>query len=350
MAETPLRLDGKAYTAAKPWAELPQSVLDRTVFFHHATYTNAHPDHRKVMALMGQTKDNEMLASIYSRLLAPLQGSIQAAPLGLGATSLRFKGQALANVPPSTVAAALRGAQGELGDLRTLRDQTVDRLYAIYKDRGTKYDRGLIDAWVRSRDQVRSVDDALLSRLTAITSDSLDHQANAAAVLAAMNITPAISLKGRFGDDNHNDMNLVRETRETVSGVARIGRLMADLESLKSEGVLRNDVIVSVFNVFGRTLRNRGIEGRDHHGRHHVTVMMGPGLKGGVVGGIERYRTDYSSTSIDSVSGAAGGDIPYEDTLGSMAKTLGRALGLEEATLDEQIARGKPVQSALAQS
>lgn len=44
MAPTQLTLSGQSYTAAKPWADLPQSTLDRTVFFHHATYTPVHQD------------------------------------------------------------------------------------------------------------------------------------------------------------------------------------------------------------------------------------------------------------------------------------------------------------------
>ena len=36
MVETPLSLGGVSTSAAKPWADLGPSVLDRTCFFHHA--------------------------------------------------------------------------------------------------------------------------------------------------------------------------------------------------------------------------------------------------------------------------------------------------------------------------
>src|SRR5687768_1637593 len=52
MAPTQLSLGGRTYTAAKPWADLPQTVLNRTVFFHHATYTPVHQDQAQVMRLM----------------------------------------------------------------------------------------------------------------------------------------------------------------------------------------------------------------------------------------------------------------------------------------------------------
>ena len=60
---------------------------------------------------------------------------------------------------------------------------------------------------------------------------------------------------------------------------------------------------------------------------------------------------DYQATGIDSATGnsvAGGGDIPYEQTLGAVGKTLGRAVGVEQTVLDDQITRGKVVTAALA--
>jgi hypothetical protein len=42
MAPTPMSLGGKMVTGAQLWSTLPPWVLDRTVFFHHATFTNNH--------------------------------------------------------------------------------------------------------------------------------------------------------------------------------------------------------------------------------------------------------------------------------------------------------------------
>src|SRR5512132_1127170 len=53
MAPTTLSLAGKKWTAAKPWAGLPQAVLDRTVFFHHRTGTANHGELGRVMQLFG---------------------------------------------------------------------------------------------------------------------------------------------------------------------------------------------------------------------------------------------------------------------------------------------------------
>lgn len=354
MAPTALRLSGRSYTAAKPWADLPQTTLDRTVFFHHATYTPVHQDQSKVMKLMGGTDDDEMLISAFAKELASRQGTVQSVPISLGARGgselLSAGGQVLANVGPQSIKRALGGAQGPLASLHSMRDREIDRIYALYREHGTKKDRGLLDAWVRSRDEVRSVSDSLVSRLDAIDSDNEDNQVAAAAVLAAMNITPAITVRGVWGGDNHNDPDLGNEAAQHVSGIARMQRLVGELDALRTEGVLRQDVIVGTLNVFGRTLKKKGTNGRDHNRGHHVTVLIGNSLRGGVVGGITPSNGDYIASGFDSVTGAASasGDVPYEETLGSMAKTLGVALGLPVDRLDQVVRLGKPAMSVLA--
>ena len=353
MAATALQLSGRPYTAAKPWADLPQSVLDRTVFFHHATYTPVHQDQPKVMRMMGATDDDEMLVSILAKQLAPRQGSTQRLPLSLGAKGgselLSASGQVLANVGPTSIRRALGGAQGALASTFALRDRDIDRVYNLYKEHGTRQDLRLLDAWARSRDEVRTVSEALLSRLDVIDGDNEDNQVTAAAVLAAMNITPVITVHGTFGGDNHNDTGLAREAAEHVTGVARMGRLMTELDALRAEGVLRHDVIVSTLNVFGRTLRNQGSgKGRDHNLNHHVMAITGPNVRGGVMGGIEPSGNDYGASGIDSQTGAKGGDIDVNDTLESAAKTLGRALGIGQDRLEERIDGGKVIDAALA--
>lgn len=352
MMPSTLTLSGQQYTAAMPWANLPQSTLDRTCFFHHATYTPVHQDQSQVMRLMGATDDAEMLPSIFARELAPRQGSVQALPLSLGARSgtelLTAGGQVLANVGPTSIRAALGGAQGPLANLADLRDREIDKMYNLFKAHGTKHDHQLLDAWARSRDEVRAVNGELLTRLDTIDGNDAINQVRAAPVLAAMNITPVITVRISFGGDNHNDTGLVSETAEHITGIGLLQQLVAELDGLRSEGVLRHDVLVGAMNVFGRTLRKKGTNGRDHNRGHHVTVLMGNSIKGSVIGGIEREGNDYNARSIDPSTGAAGGSIPFEETLGSMAKTLGLALGIPTDRLDEAVRLGQPVRAALA--
>ena len=352
MAPTTLRLAEVTTVAARPWAELPQRVLDQTCFFHHATYTPVHQDQTEVMRLMGATRNDEMLVSILAKHLAAKQGSVQNLPLSLGARSgaelLTAGGRLIANVGPRSIARALGGPQGSLASLHALRDREIDRIYRVYRDHGTKNDRQLLDAWTRSRDDVRTLSDELVGRLSTINNDNEDSQVIAATVLAAMNITPVITVHGRFGGDNHSDAGLARETEETISGVARMGTLMNELDALKTSGILRHDVIVGSINVFGRTLSTRGTDGRDHQRGHHCAVFMGPGIRGSVIGGLEKSGNDYRATSIDPETGASFGSIRFEETLASMAKTLGVALGVDESTLSESVATGRSVRAALA--
>ncbi len=352
MAPTSLTLGGRTFTAAKPWADLPQSTLDRTVFFHHATYTPVHQDQSNVMRLMGATYESEMLVSIFARELAPRQGSVQATPLSLGARNgselLTAGGQVLANVGPQSIRAALGGPQGPLAGLHGLRDREIDRLYKLYRDQGTRHDLRLLDSWARSRDEVRSVSAELLQRLDAIDGDDEINQVRAAPILAAMNITPVITIRLGFGGDNHNDNGLTTEAAQTVSGVAALGQLVSEIDGLRAEGVLRHEVIVGTMNVFGRTLKKKGMNGRDHNRGHHVSVLIGSSLSPGVIGGIEPNGNDFVARSINSTTGSAGGDIPFEETLGSMAKTLGLALGISRERMDAAVKLGRPVEAALA--
>jgi len=354
MAPMAMTIGGQQLTAAKPWAELPASMLDKTVFFHHGTYTNSHPNHPKVMRLMGAVERNEMLVSVYSDALSDGLETVQREPISVGARGgneiLSFKGRSLANVSPVALKTALAQEDNALGDLRPLRDQAVDEMYALYQEHGTENQRRMLDRFVVTRDETRSLSLDLVERLASIDRNDEADQVIAASVLAAMNVSPVITLRIRFGGDNHSDGQFVRETEETVEGVGHLRTLVEIVDGMRAEGVLRSDVIVGTLNVFGRDLARKGRQGRDHNGRHHCAVLIGEGLRSAVVGGIEPTGRDYQAQAIDSGSGnaSASGDIPHEETFQSMAKTLGAALGVPRARLDEAITGGKVIETALA--
>ena len=201
-----------------------------------------------------------------------------------------------------------------------------------------------------TRDEARSLSLDLVERLSTIDGNGETDQVLAASVLAAMNVSPVVTLRIDFGGDNHSDNEFVRETNETVEGVGHIQTLVEAVDSMRTEGVLRNDVIVGTLNVFGRDLARKGRRGRDHNGRHHCAVLIGEGLRGGVVGGIEPTGNDYQAQAIDSATGraSASGNVPHEETFQSMAKTLGVALGVSRTRLDEAITGGQVIDTALA--
>jgi hypothetical protein len=121
MAPTSLTLSGQQYTAAAPWATLPQSVLDRTCFWHIMTNTPVHPKEPDVLELMGAAASSEMLPSILARQLAPCLGTIQTQPISLGAASpseaLLFGGEALPIIPALALKATLTNPTGPLTNL-----------------------------------------------------------------------------------------------------------------------------------------------------------------------------------------------------------------------------------------
>lgn len=356
MAETALTLNGTPTTAAKPWADLTQSVLDRTCFFHHATYTPVHGEMARVQRMMDATEKKDMLVSLIANEIAAGLGTVQSDPVSLGANGgelLSSSGRILGNVAPLSVRAALGGVDGPLKNLTALRDQSIDRIYDIYRERGTPSQRVMLDAWARSRDEVRGISQELIQRLDAIDGDDQINQVRTAAVLVAMKIAPVITIHLDFGRDNHNDTNFVTETARHLTAVPALQLLMDELDQLKLDGHLSHDVIVGSLNVFGRTLKKKGMGGRDHNSGHHCMVLMGDGINGGIVGGVHKNGngSEYIAQSINSADGSPAGDagdIPFEETLGAAGKTLGYVMGVTPERLDEILPPGKIVQGVCA--
>jgi hypothetical protein len=347
MEGVPITLGDRQVTGARIWSTLPPAVLARTTFFHHSTLTNNHPNLPKVLQLMGGIARSEMLPSLIAKQLAPCLGTVQTEPVSVGAGEiLTYEGRGLPNLPPTGLRDVLTKPAGALKDLTQLRDKHLDRMHALLKERGTKVQKDYLDRVALSRTQARSLADDLLDSLAAIRSNRSDGQVAAAAALIRMNVSPVIAIRIDFGGDNHTDDQLLRaEVPQSEAGVLRINELMTALASYG----LQDKVTFAAFNVFGRTLKKLGATGRDHWGSHHATVLIGKNVRPGVVGGLEAKGGDYAATAINSATGAgdAGGDIPFDQTLGAMGKTLGAAVGIEPGVLDAQIGRGKVVTAAL---
>ena len=350
MAPTKLTLGGQSYTAAAPWASLPQAVLDRTSFWHMMTNTPVHPKEPDVLKLMGGTYGGEMLPSILAKQMAPCLGTIQSQPLTLGATSpaegLSFNGAALPIIPALALKATLTNPAGPLTNLQPLRDQTLNQLYDLYKNTATPAQKAYIDELVSSQTQVRNINQSLLDALTSIKDNTADSQVLAAVTLIQMKVTPVISVHIPFGGDNHRDIGLAAETAQTVAGVATIGSLMSQLATAK----LQDSVTFTTLNVFGRTIGPGNTDGRQHNQNHQVSVTIGKPFVGGVIGAVGPVDKDYGALPIDSKTGkgSATGDIPVLQTLPSFGRTLLTAVGVDKATIDTQFIGGTAIPAALA--
>lgn len=357
MAKTAINLGGKSVFGAKAWAALPPEVLSRAAFIHHATLTNAHPNQPKVMKLMGAVKRQEMLLSLLAKHLAPCLGTVQSAPVVIGANgpseALSYEGRDLPIVRPTALKAILTSPKGPLTDLQKMRDEDLNRINALFKKHGTASHKRFLDDLATSQTEVRSISQDLLESLTAVTSDGPPGQITAAVALIRMNVSPVVSVRIPFGGDNHSDAEFANESAQTTQGVQSIATLMNEL---KGDG-LADKVSFAFMNVFGRTLTNkhrpeatrRG--GRDHFASHHVTVLIGKGVKGGVYGGVgvRMAGADVSALPINSTTGKGdmGGDIAFDDTLGAVGKTIGAAVGVDAKVLDDQITQGKMIRAAL---
>jgi hypothetical protein len=350
MAPASLTLAGQPYTAAAPWAALPQNVLDRTCFWHIATTTPIHPKEPDVLRLMDVTQSDEMLPSLLSKRLAPLLGTVQSQPISLGAASpseaLTFAGQALPTIPALALKATLTSPAGPLTNLQALRDQTMSSLYDLYKTGATQAQKSYVDSLATSQGQVRVINQNLLERLSSIADNSPASQVLAAITLFQMRVTPVIAIHIPFGGDNHSDTNLQTETAQTVSGVQTIASLMAQLAAAG----LSDQVTFVSLNVFGRTLGPGNTQGRQHNPNHQASITIGKAFKGGVIGGVAPVGTDYGAVTFASVTGAASasGDVSPNASLAAFGQTVLAAAGLSAQATSGLIAGGTVVTGALA--
>ena len=350
---TQVTLGGKSYGAALPWADpsvigsdaastgqLGSAVLARTAFFHHRTGTTVHGDQPKVMKLLGDTSGGEMFVSAYAKHLSTCFGTVQAAPIALGARGnsselVSFAGRMLPSISPTQLKQLLTGSKTDpLVQLRSIRDASLNQLNDLAKTASNDVQKQFLDRLVTSQTQVRALADQLATTLSAITTDDVKGQGLAAAALIAANVTPVVTMHIGFGGDNHTDANLQAEADQHVSGVAGIQQLMTSLAGLTdSAGVSLTDrVTFATMNVFGRNLN--GISkvtsraGRDHYGNHSVMVMIGKNVKAGVYGGVVASGSGGAyvagTWTPRPARRSTGGDIPAATTHVSAAAHAGR--------------------------
>jgi hypothetical protein len=350
MAPVSLTIQGQQYTAAAPWATLPQAVLDRTVFWHLMTNTPVHPKEPQVLQLMGATPSGEMLPSLLAKSLSACLGTIQTQPISVGATTpsedLTFDGAPLPVIPAAALKATLTDPAGPISSLQPLRDQTLNQLYDLYKNTASPAQKAYVDSLVTSQQQVRNINQSLLNQLSAIKDNSASSQLLAALALIQMNVTPVVAIHIPFGGDNHRDVGLATETAQTVSGVATIASLMQQLQAAG----LQDKVTFMSLNVFGRTLGPANTDGRQHNLNHQVSITIGKPFKGGIIGGVAPVQSDYGAVNVNPQTGAgsSGGSIQAVDTLAAFGMTMLASIGADPTVITAPQSTGAVVKAALA--
>lgn len=345
MSMTPasLTISGQKWTAAKPWAGLPQDVLDRSVFFHHSTMTANHGELGRVLQLFGELRRGQWLPSYFAKSLRSCFSTIQAQPVTIGGEQLSFDGQYLPKLTPTGLKAVLSAPKDLQLQLQTLRDDTLNKLNATLKQNraATTAERAYLDNMALSQTDLRTMVQQVATDLSTISSDDASNQVTAAALLIKMNVTPVVTIHLPFSGDNHTDNNFTAEATQTIASVNNIKSLMTKLTTYG----LQDKVTFATLNVFGRTFDS--LNGRGHNASHSVSLIIGKPFKGAVVGGL---LPGGHAADIDSASGAASehGDVPASASLASVAKTLGVGLGLTDDQVNDQITSGVALHSVLA--
>jgi hypothetical protein len=125
MAPKSLELGTATYTAAAPWASLPQEILNRTSFFHHRTLTANHGELSKVLKLFGELRRGEEVVSYYAKNLYQCFGTVQPQPVTIGGETASYGGRYLPKLSPTGLKAILTGPSGLTKDLQALRDSSL---------------------------------------------------------------------------------------------------------------------------------------------------------------------------------------------------------------------------------
>jgi len=343
MTATPLTISGQKWTAAKPWSTMPQSILDRTVFFHHLTGTANHGELGRVLELFGALRRGQWLPSYFAKNLQSCFNTVQVQPVTIGGEQLSFEGQYLPKLTPTGLKAVLSAPKDLAATLQSLRDDTLNKLNATLKQNRaqTTVERAFLDNMALSQTDLRTMIEQVATDLSTINGDDASNQVTAAALLIKMNVTPVVTIHLPFSGDNHSDNNFTNEGTQTVASVNNIKNL---INKLTTYG-LQDKVTFATLNVFGRTFDT--LNGRGHNASHAVSLMIGKGFKGSVVGGIV---PGGHAADIDSSTGLASesGDLAATDTLASVAKTLGLGIGLTDAQLNDQITSGVAIHSVIA--
>lgn len=337
-----MTIAGQKWTAAKPWTSLPKNIVDRTVFFHHATGTANHGELGRVLQLFGALRRGQWLPSYFAKNLLTCFNTVQVQPVTIGGEQVSFDGQYLPKLTPTGLKAVLTAPKDLDKKLQGLRDDTLGKLNAKLKENRaqTKAERAYLDNMAQSQSDLRKMIDQVATDLGTINGDDAGNQITAATLLIKMNVTPVVTIHLPFSGDNHSDANFQNEATQTTASVNNIKNLMNKLTMYG----LQDKVTFATLNVFGRTFDQ--VNGRGHNASHAVSLMIGKGFKGGVVGGIV---PGGHAADIDKATGAASmsGDVPAADSLASVAKTLGRGIGLTDAQLDDQITAGSAINSVL---
>ncbi len=347
-------LGNQTVKGAAPWASLPDDLRSNLAFWHHSTRTNAHADHQNVLRFHGSIKDpmgngSAQLAEAIAQETSTALGTALKEPLSVGGTPISFKGRPIPVLNPMDIKELFSASIAGIEQMASLRDKFIDRSYKSLKNEGTPAQKAFLERYAISRQEAQVIAGNLGELIEDIDGNSPLNQAKMAVALIQTGIAPVVTLGMTFGGDNHGDSVLKNEVEETTEVMAALATLWSKLKAAN----IQDKVVFSSLNVFGRTFLRNSNDGRNHNGDHHCMFTFGSSIKPGVVGGIEPvYKSgslvDFSATGINAANGKTdNADIPYEQTLVSVGKTLARSVGISEERINVRFNGGKIINGAL---
>lgn len=347
--------------AASPFGNLPQGLLDRTCIFNLRTNVNGHPEGPDVRGMNGVLKDpdgrfaEEIQSAIMQELVSSNlnQGSTLLKPFvmrtGGKLGRIAYEGQALTKYEPFDIRNLYLGgsASYDLDDMKRLYDSAIDTIYKDIKSNGTPAQKRYLDEHAATRAQAATLGDSLGQLLTDVTGNTFLDQFRVAVAMMKVNLTPVVTVQYAYSLDNHGDVEIeLDRTEESVENLSVLWQLL-------NEHSLTETVTYATWDVFGRTTRINGQGGRDHLNSHCLNMIMGAGVKPGIVGGQEHHtrsgKPEIRASGINSITGlSTNPDITTDETLSAYGRTLMASLGISEERIDVRIPHSKTVSGALA--
>ncbi|HMU41041.1 MAG TPA: DUF1501 domain-containing protein [Pseudomonadota bacterium] len=337
-AAVPIRLAQKRLVAARVWSRFPQKLMDRTVFFHHATGQISHPS---LPTLLEVGKDAVSAPVLFAQDLATRLSAVSPLPLLLGADEVLYaRGERLPRILPLQFRDLLQTGQTSVTRLEALREDTLSRL-----SRMRTFQKNKQAFSAQTAQEAKRLGQQLAADLSQIKDDGPTAQVIAAAIAIRLGLSPVVAIRIPFGGDNHFDAGLQQEAKEYRSGVEAVALLW---EKLSAYGMADRTCFAHM-SVFGRTLKRQGLVGRDHWALHNTALLQGAAFSGGVVGGIVARDGDFAAQAIDGKTGAPhdGADISASESTPALLHTLGTALGVSQPTLLQNLPTAKLCRSCL---
>lgn len=351
--KTAIQLGPQSYDGAQVWGTLSSDIRDQMHFFRAPTLENNHTKGVYVMSVRNALKNKEgrsyeIFPSVVSYENAAALGIENPKPMGFGGV-LEYENVEEAPIKPKALKELFQSYTNATESvMKQARDTAIDALYSALKSKGTLAQRKYLDNHAISRNQAAIYATQLSSYLTSVTNNSTINIIRAAVALLKINATAAVRLSFAFGGDNHSDADLEFEAEQTVNGVADIQDLWDEVKSLG----LENDTIFMINNVFGRTLEPRGPgRGRDHNTWDNVAIVLGPGVKPGVTGGLDpNPEFPYQrAAAFNSVNGTlTNPDVPPSLAHASLVKSVLKICGVPEARIEKRIKSGIYVPNLIA--